>query len=492
MNILLIEPNIEGYALMPSMSLAILKAFINEKTKHKAEIADFIFHKKDWKKYLKERIEKFKPDLIGFSVLSFNYLQASKMAEFIKENYNIIKIIFGGVHVTLMPEEVIENKDVDIVCIGEGEYVLKEILDKELDCKDVNGIWYKKDGKIIKNKDRKLTENLDKLPYPDWDDFELKKYFLINDNHLPIMASRGCPYNCTYCSNHALKKKLIGKYVRFRSVDNVIKEIELRIKQYYGIGMRYLFFYDDTFILNKDFVLEFCRKFKEKGFDKKIKWNINVRANLVDEEIIKNLKEASCYEVRMGIEAGNEDIRNNLYKRGMTEEQIYNSIKIIKKYGLHLRVQFIVGAPYDSIETMNESYKMARKINADYTLFPILMPLPATEIKEVCEKENLIEKKGFKDSYIMFTSPVSRTKYATRKDIKRVVNKVRNYQIKKVLLEGLRMRNLIFLKDLLVFFFYYKRKYDLEVDNAFRFTVNKYYLEDLEKRKSGGKWKTTD
>lgn len=482
MKILLIEPNIEGYALMPSMSLATLKAFVNNKTKHRAEIADFIFHKKDWKEYLRAKIERFKPDLIGFSVLSFDYEQASKMAGFIKKNYNI-KIIFGGVHATLMPEEVIENKNVDIVCIGEGEYTIKEILDKKLNCKNVKGIWYREKSKIIKNKDRKLIENLDELPYPDWDNFELKKYFLINDNHLPIMASRGCPYSCTYCSNHALKKKLIGKYVRFRSVDNVMNEIGRRIEQYYKIGMRYLFFYDDTFILNHDFVVEFCKKFKENGFDKKIKWNINVRANLVTDEIVKLLKEAGCYEVRMGVEAGNEDIRNKLYKRGMSEKEIYNAVRIIKKYKLRLRVQFIVGAPYDSAKTMNESYRMARKINADYTLFPILMPLPATEIKEICEAEDLIEKKGFKDSYTMFTSPVSRTKYATRKDIKRVVNKVRNYQIKKVLIEGIKMRNFIFIVDLLKFFVYYKRKYDLEIDNAFRFTVNKYFLEDLEKRK---------
>jgi len=482
MKILLIEPNIEGYALMPSMALAVLKAFVNEKTKHKAEIADFIFHKKDWKEYLKARIERFKPDLIGFSVLSFDYDQASKMAEFIKDNYHI-KIILGGVHVTLMPEEVITNPRVDIICIGEGEYPIKKILDKKLNCKNVKGIWYKNNGKIIKNQNLKLIENLDKIPYPDWSDFDLKKYFLINDNHLPIMASRGCPYDCTYCSNHALKKKLIGRYVRFRSVDNVMREIELRIEKHYNLGMRYLFFYDDTFILNKDFVFEFCKKFKERGFDKKIKWNINVRANLVTDEIIKLLKESGCYEVRMGVESGNENIRNKLYKRGMSEEQIYNAVRIIKKYGLRLRVQFIVGAPYDSVETMNESYKMARRINADYTLFPIMMPLPATEIKEICEKEDLIEKKGFKDSYTMFTSPVSRTKYATRKDIKKIVNKVRNYQIKKILIEGLKMRNLIFLRDLLIFFIYYKRKYDLEIDNVFRFTVNKYYLDDLEKSK---------
>lgn len=482
MKVLLIEPNIEGYALMPSMSLANLNAFINEKTNHQARTVDLIFHKKDWKSYLKAKIEKEKPDLVGLSVLSFNYNQALEISSFIKENYNI-KIVFGGVHVLLMPEETIKNKNVDIVCTCEGEYVLKDLLDKKLNCEKIKGVWYKNDkGDIIKNENRKLIENLDSLPFPNFEDYNLKKYFLINNNHLPIMGSRGCPYSCTYCSNHAIKKKIKGKYVRFRSVDNIIAEISLRIKHYYSQGMRYLFFYDDTFILDREFVLEFCRKFKEEGFDKLIKWNVNVRANLVTEEIIKTMKEAGCYEVRMGIEAGNEKIRNNLYKRFMSEEQIYNAVRIIKKYRLHLRVQFIVGAPYDTIKTMNESYKMARKIDADYTLFPILMPLPETEIKEICEKEKLIEKKGFKDSHTMFTSPVSRTKYATMKDIKKVVNKVRNYQIKKALFEGLKMRNFKFLFDLSCFFIYYKRKYDLEIDNAFRFTVNKYYLENLKKK----------
>jgi radical SAM superfamily enzyme YgiQ (UPF0313 family) len=482
MRLLLVEPNIEGYALMPSMALATLKSFINNKTNHKAEIADFIFHKRDWEAYLKGKIEKFKPDLIGFSIMSFDYNQALKMARFVKRHYDI-KIIFGGVHAILMPEETIKNREVDMVCTCEGEYVLKDLLDKKLDCKKVMGVWYKKENsEIVKNQNLRLIENLDGLPFPDFEDYDLKKYFLINNNHLPIMGSRGCPYNCTYCSNHAIRKKLEGKYVRIRSVDSLIQEIELRIKQYYSLGMRFLFFYDDTFILDKKFVLEFCKKFKEKGFDKKLKWNVNVRANLVTDEIIKAMKEAGCYEVRMGVEAGNDEIRNKLYKREMSEEQIYNAVKIIKKYKLHLRVQFIVGAPYDTKKTMNESYNMARKINADYTLFPILMPLPATEIKDICEKENLIEGEGFKDSHIMFTSPVSRTKYVKMKDIKKVVDKVRIYQVKKVLLEGLRMRNFQFLFDLGLFFFYYKRKYDLEIDNVFRFTVNKYYLDSLKKR----------
>jgi radical SAM superfamily enzyme YgiQ (UPF0313 family) len=478
MKILLIEPNIEGNILMPTMSLAILKSFINNKTKHKARIIDLTFHRKEWQNYLLKEINREKPDLIGFSVLSFNYDQALRIASFIKKNFDI-RIIFGGVHVILMPDETIKNPEIDIACVGEGEYAIKEILDKKLECKGVKGIWYKENGKIIKNNERITINNLDGLPFPDWSDFDMDKYFLINNYHLPIMASRGCPYSCTYCSNHALRKKLKGRYVRFRSVKNVIQEIELRLKQYLGRGLKYFFFYDDTFILDRDYVLEFCREYKEQGYDKLVRWNVNVRANLVTEDIIRAMKGAGCYEVRMGVEAANDYIRNNLYKRNMSKEEIMKAINIIKRYGLHLRLQFIIGAPYETLDMMKESFDMARKVNADYILFPILMPLPCTEIKDICEKEGLIEEKGFRDSYVMYTHPLSRTKYATRRQIENLVRRIRNYEIKRYFLEGLILKGPLFLWDLFVFFAYYKPRYDLDLDQAYRFTINRYKLEKL-------------
>ena len=379
----------------------------------------------------------------------------------------------------LSPEEVISEKDVDIICTGEGEKVLENLLNNNLNCRNINGIWYKEGENTIKNNPQKLIENLDELPFPEWDDFDLEKYFLVSNNHLPIMASRGCPYNCTYCSNHALKKKLKGKYVRFRSVDSVIDEIEIRIKQYSSKGMKYLFFYDDTFIMYKKFILEFCEKFIKKGFNKMIKWNANVRANLVTEEIIIAMKNAGCYEVRMGVEAGNDYIRNEVYKRNMSKEQIKNAIKIIKKHSLQLRLQFILGAPYENIDMMEESFEMAKNSDADYVLFPILMPLPATEIKDMCEKEGLIERDRFKNFQDMFLNPVVKTKFASSEQIKKIVKKIRNYQIKKAMKEGFLLGGPIFLFDSLMFLLYYKKKYGLEIDHAFRFTVNKYKLKRM-------------
>ena len=200
------------------------------------------------------------------------------------------------------------------------------------------------------------------------------------------MASRGCPYSCSYCSNHALRRILKGTYVRFRSVDNVMEEIDLRMKQYYGKGLRHFYFFDDTFVLDKKFVTEFCKRYKEKGYHMLVDWNVNVRANLVDNELIRMMKDAGCYQVRMGVETGNEYIRNKVYHRDMTNNQIYDAIEIIHKNKVQLRLYFMIGAPYETIEIMNESLKMAQRSKADEIFFGLLYPLPGTEIRTICEQ----------------------------------------------------------------------------------------------------------
>ena len=476
MKILLIVPNIKSYDFMPCLSVAALKGYVNKMTKHNAEIIDLAFHKKDWKKHLIKQVRMKKPDIIGFSILSFNYPEALKISRLIKKNFNI-KIIFGGVHVILSPQEVIENEVVDIICTGEGEEVLKDLLDKSLNCKNIKGIWYKQDGGIIKNKNRKLIENLDKLPFPDFDDFNLEKYFIINHDHLPIMASRGCPYNCAYCSNHALRKKLDGKYVRFRSVDNVMEEIELRIKQYSKKGLKYLYIFDDTFILYKDFVYEFCKKFNEKGFNKYIKWTANVRANLVTDEIIQTMKDAGCYEVRMGVESGNDYTRNTVYKRNMAREQIDKAFKIIKRHGLQLRLDFIFGAPCETLDMMEESFEMAKQSDGDNIFFSPLYPFPGTDIKKVCEKEQVVEEnihyatEGF--------HPVNKTKFISRNQIQNFSQKIKMWQTQRYINEGFHLRGFMFIFDILAFLFYYKYKYDFEFNQIYRWNVQRYKLNKL-------------
>jgi len=478
MKVLLIEPNINSYALLPTISLTALKGFINTKTRHHATILDLVFHKKDWQQVTLNEIKKEQPDLIGFSVLSFNYREALLIARFIKQHYPTT-IIFGGVHAILSPDEVIHHHEVDMVCIGEGEEPLKDLLDRALQANDIEGIWYKVKGKVVKNKQRTLMRNLDVLGFPDFEDFDLKKYFFINHGHLPIMASRGCPYACSYCSNHVLKKTLKGHYVRFRSVEHVMEEIDLRIQQYYGKGLRFLYFFDDTFILDKEYILKFCKQFVAKGYHRMVGWNVNVRANLVTDELMEAMKEAGCYQVRMGMESGNEYIRNKVYHRDMTNQQIYDAFSIIHKNGLQLRLYFIVGAPYETVQMMQESLDMAKKSSADEIFFGVLYPLPCTEIQKVCKQEQVIELSGDDDSYQYGTAPVERTKYVSHARLLLFNKKIKHWQMKEYLTDGLKLHGPLFFIDCLSFLLYYRMRYDLEMNQMLRWNVQKYKLHRL-------------
>ncbi len=474
MKVLFIEPPTStSISMLPPITLPVLKGFIKTKTTHDAKILDLVFHGDDWQQPVLDAIKKERPDLIGFSMLSFHYGIILTIARLIKQHCSI-PIIVGGVHAILSPVQVIWNHEIDIVCIGEGEYVLKELLDNCLDCSKVDGIWYKKKGKIIKNPPRQLITDLDALAIPDFDDFEVQKCLFIYNQHLPIMASRGCPYSCTYCNNHALRKTLKGTYVRFRSVENVIEEIDVRIKQYYDTGFRYFYFFDDTFILNKEYVLKFCKQFKEKGFHKLIRWNVNIRANLVTHELMKVMKDAGCYQVRMGVEAGNQHIRNTVYNRGMTNQEIFRAVDIIRKHHLQLRLYFMVGAPQETVEMMQESLEMADTLHADEVFFGLLYPLPGTDILKVCENEHVLEVKEDPSSFEIV--PVKKTKYASPAQIQRFLRQVNRWQIRNYITDGMKLRGPLFVVDCLRFLVVYKKQYQFESDQLFRWNVQRYKL----------------
>jgi anaerobic magnesium-protoporphyrin IX monomethyl ester cyclase len=477
MKVLFIEPpSTTSISMLPPITLPTLKGFIKQTTSHDAKILDLVFHGDDWQTLVLNEIKKERPDLIGFSMLSFNYHSILTIARFIKQ-HTTIPIIAGGVHVILSPEDVIHNNEIDIVCIGEGEYVLRELLDASLDCSSVDGIWYKQKGTIVKNEPRLLITDLDRYAIPDFDDFDMKKCLFIFNNHLPIMASRGCPYSCSYCNNHALRRTLKGTYVRFRSVGHVIEEIDQRITQYYDMGFRYFYFFDDTFILNKDYVLKFCERFKEKGFHKLLRWNVNIRANLVTHELMRTLKDAGCYQVRMGIESGNEVIRNSVYNRGMTNKEIYDAVEIIKKNNLQLRLYFMVGAPQETLEMMQESLRMAKRLHADEIFFSLLYPLPGTDILRLCENEQVLEKKIDTDSFDI--GPVKKTKYVSSAEIQHFLREVTHWQMRQYIQDGLRLRGPLFVTDCFRFLLAYRKPYHFEMDQLFRWNVQRYKLQQV-------------
>ncbi|MCW1296481.1 MAG: B12-binding domain-containing radical SAM protein [Candidatus Parvarchaeota archaeon] len=326
-----------------------------------------------------EQIEHFSPDLIAYSVTTGLHKYYLKLNRKIKSKFKITSV-FGGPHPTYFPE-MIKEEGVDVICIGEGELAFAELADKMEKGEDITRIknlWVKKNNKIFKNSVRPLIADLDAIPFADR---ELLYEFNPKFKSYPItffLASRGCPYACPYCFNPTLAKlyKNKGWKIRRRSVDNLIEEIELvRRKQ----ALQFIQFVDSIFITDEKWLEEFTEKYSKKIG---IPFYCHVRANLVNWKVVKLLKKANCASVGMGIECGDDKIRNKVLRRNMSKKQIIDACKLIKKAGIRISSQNMFGLPGGSIESDIETIKLNIQCGVDYPVIMLWQPYPRTELAE--------------------------------------------------------------------------------------------------------------
>jgi radical SAM superfamily enzyme YgiQ (UPF0313 family) len=302
-------------------------------------------------------VTNLNPDLIGFSLMTIHFDRCIKLTEELKKTK--IPVIWGGVHSIIAPEECL--KYVDMVCAGEGEHAIIELttrMENNEDYYDVKNIWFFKNGKIIKNP-RSVNQNLDELPLKvDLNSYVLHKgkirklnkrlYKAVIKGHglwYDIIASRGCPYSCSYCCNSTFSK-LFGKQIRRRSVANVIKELS-EIKEQFKL----INFQDDCFIMDNKWLEEFCREYKLRI---NLPFNCRIMPPLVTEKRIKLLKEAGLRTVIMGLQSGSDHINKNVFNRPVTSKQFIAAAKILKKYKILCLYDIITDNPY---ETENDVLK---------------------------------------------------------------------------------------------------------------------------------------
>ena len=349
----------------------------------------------------------YKPDVIGFSVTSGSEQYYIELAKKMREHGISFISIFGGPHPTFFPE-VIESESVDIICRGEGDDAIVELLDRMQEGKeysDIRNLWVKKDGKIAKNPMRPLVPDLDTLPFPNRDSF-LKYYAYANSSVKHFLASRGCPYNCTYCFNHMLKQKYKEetgdtKYCRMRSVDNVIAEVK-QVRDNYRLKIVY--FHDDLFIMSKPWLREFAEKYAKEI---NLPMICYVRANLIDEETVQLLKKSHCITIAMAIEAGNYDVRKNALNRDMTNDQIINAGNLFNKYGIAIMTQNMVGNPTETIENAYETIDLNIKIKPAYAWVSIFQPYPRTQAYYNCIEMGLLDPKHKQHASYQVESPIN-------------------------------------------------------------------------------------
>ena len=328
--------------------------------------------------------------LIAFSSTTNMFGYVKLWSSWIKSQYRKNLTIAGGVHPTLNPDETIAVDGVDIVCIGEGEEPLLELADALQNGRDITSIrnlWIKTKENIHKNPTRPFIKNLDAIPFPDRGLFDYENLDREREGIGVFMASRGCPYDCFYCCNHAIKKCTEGAsgYVRFRSVDNVISEIKQALADYPFIKL--LHFDDDILPINKKWFKDFSDKYAKEI---SLPFECNIRPNLVDEITIELLKNAGCKTLRLGLESGNAFIRNKILNRGLSEETLVKAATLCKEAGIRLYTFNMVGLPFEDMPARLDTVKLNARINSDEEQISIFYPYEKTRLFDICLEQKLI------------------------------------------------------------------------------------------------------
>ncbi len=337
-----------------------------------------------------EKVDYHKPDIIAFSSMSHQYDVVRQYAGWLRDKYNI-PVIYGGVHPSIAPEESINTPGIDMICIGEGEKVLVELLNKMEngeDIKNIDSIWIKENGKIYRNKVAILVEDIDEFPFPDREVFDYKNLWDYKERVLTVFSTRGCPFNCSYCINHQYKKLYPNykKYVRFRKPEKIIEEIK-QIKEKYP-ELNSVIFLDDSFCVKKSWLKEFFPLYKsEIGMP----FSAPTSIKLLDEEVIAWAVDAGVKEFGVGIESGNDKIRRTVLRRRMSNERILEVFKIAKKYDLRISSYNMVGIPHETLENTLETVKINAKVDSSAQHVAILQPYKFTDLYDLCKREGYLK-----------------------------------------------------------------------------------------------------
>lgn len=363
-------------------------------------------------------INEFKPDLIAITIFTLSRPFAYELIQKIKER-TTIPVVIGGAHVSTIKSLALKETGADFAVKYEGEYPLLE-LTRELNSPNPhfervsNLIWRDKE-KIIENADRPLLTDLDKLPFPQFELYDIRVHPAHGEKIVPLITSRGCPFECNFCS----VKLYMGRGFRKRSSGNVFDEI----KYQYGKGYHQFDFNDDCFTLDRKRAHQILDLIIDSGLKIKFQFYNGLRVDTVNTETLAKLKKAGCFYISYGCESGNEEILKKI-KKGVTLKQVREAVALTHKAGIACSVNFIIGHKDETYQTAMDSVKFGRDMDADFVNFYNLVPYPGTEafdwVKEhgkfLVDTGNYLEAISYADN-----RPIFETEQLSKEERQRIV-----------------------------------------------------------------------
>jgi len=342
---------------------------------------------------VKKSIRNLKPNIIGFNILTSNRVLTFELIEYIHSHYPLIKIIIGGIHATVMHEQIINKYPYVIAVIGEGEITLIKLLQaisKHEPLKSIQGLSYW-DKKVVTTEERPRIDDLDSLPFP-----KHEVFFTKNRTVASVLTSRGCPFNCSFCVLYSISRRLYKK----RSIENVIQEI-LYLKNRYQ-QLETVWLHDDQFFLDNQRVIDFCDAVINKNI--KLKFICSGRFKPVTKQMVDALEEAGFIEVLFGLESGSTKILERCHKM-ITQQDVINAVTLFKNSKIFIVTFLIVGLSGETIKTVEEGYNFIKKIQkVNYIFYNDIGTLtiyPGTEIYEQAKNAGAIT-----DEYWLTDKPV--------------------------------------------------------------------------------------
>lgn len=329
-------------------------------------------------------IEQEDIKIVGLSFTTLLAQGAYYIAEKIKERCPDVKIIAGGYHPTVMPDEVTNNPYIDYVVVGEGEITLSMLIKSIYGDKDINsvdGIYYKKSGRILTTSPRSLIENIDQILFPAYDLLDFQNYSSLSNIKSPFVTmirSRGCPFRCIFCGVESIFTRRYRCQSPQRSMDEILYLVE-------HFGVREILFKDSEFLIIRNNVKELCRLLIEKNLD--LVWSCSARVDRIDKEIATLMKRAGCRQITFGIESGSQEMLDAL-KKDFTVEQVINAVNTVREQKISCVGGFIIGAPGENQKTLSETADLIKKLDFDYASFQFLTAFPGSLLYKTAKENN--------------------------------------------------------------------------------------------------------